>query len=77
MGLRDNYRSPLPTLLRMYIQTYFSLQDVHRSDEAEGVPLRLTEAVLAVSRHTTDAHFVLVADGFELEAATKNLMVST
>lgn len=29
-----------------------------------------------MSRHTTDAHFVLVADGFELEAATKNAMVS-
>ena len=50
---------------------------MHQSDEAEGVPPRLMEAVLAVSRHTTDAHFVLVADGFELEAATKNVMVST
>ena len=46
-----------------------------RSGETEGGPRRLTEAVLAVSRHTTDAHLVVVADGFELEAGTKKIVV--
>ncbi|CAM9498628.1 unnamed protein product [Ectocarpus fasciculatus] len=32
---------------------------------------RLAKAVLAASRHTTNADFVLVADGFELDMATR------
>ena len=46
-----------------------------QSDGNEITSCRLVRAVKAVSRHTTDAHFVLVADGFELDALTKEIMV--
>ena len=52
----------------------FSDQDV-RPDGNEGTLSRLARAVIAASRHTTDAHFVLVADGFELDAITRQILV--
>ncbi|CAM9226878.1 unnamed protein product, partial [Pylaiella littoralis] len=38
---------------------------------AESASCRLTRAVLAASRHTTEANFVLVADGFKLDSITR------
>lgn len=52
----------------------FSGQDV-QSDGDERASCRLARAVLAASRHTTDAHFVVVADGFELDAVTREIVV--
>ena len=43
--------------------------------ESDGGSCRLVRAVKAASRHTTDAHFVLVADGFALDATTRESMV--
>lgn len=52
----------------------FSDQDAD-SDGDEVASCRLVRAVKAASRHTTDAHFVLVADGFELDPVTREIMV--
>ncbi|CAM9351211.1 unnamed protein product [Ectocarpus sp. 13 AM-2016] len=38
-------------------------------------PSRLTRAVLAASMHTTEAHFLLVADGFEVDAMTREATI--
>lgn len=57
-----------------HVPVLFSEQDVRF--DGDGRPsCRLTRAVLAASRHTTDAHLVLVADGFELDAVTREIMV--
>lgn len=38
-------------------------------------PSRLTRAVFAASTHTSEAHFLLVADGFELDATIREAAV--
>lgn len=51
-----------------------SEQDVQSAGNGRA-SCRLARAVLAASTHTTDAHFVLVADGFELDAVTREIVV--
>ncbi|CAM9968750.1 unnamed protein product, partial [Pylaiella littoralis] len=45
------------------------------SDGDTTASCRLTRAVVAASRHVMDAHFILVADGFELDAAMRENVV--
>ena len=53
----------------------FSEQDALYVGNEEAPPSRLTRAVLAASMHTTEADFLLVANGFELDAMTREAAV--
>eukprot|EP00752_Nemacystus_decipiens_P004605 g4204.t1 len=48
-------------------------EDTHHHGD-EQASCRLVRAVLAASKHTAFAHFVLVADGFALDASTREAM---
>lgn len=67
-------RFELITTKNSRLSALFSEQDL-QSDGSERASSRFARAVLAASRHTTDAHLVLVADGFELDAVTREIVV--
>ncbi|CAN0101421.1 unnamed protein product, partial [Ectocarpus sp. 12 AP-2014] len=63
------------TLRRKLVLLFAFILQRRRNISADARSDRLAKAVLAASRHTTDADFVLVADGFELDMATRGMVV--
>ncbi|CBJ29237.1 conserved unknown protein [Ectocarpus siliculosus] len=63
------------TLLGKYLVLLAFAEDALDVGNEGAHPSRLTRAVLAASTHTAEAHFLLVADGFELDAMTREATI--
>ncbi|CAM9672191.1 unnamed protein product, partial [Ectocarpus sp. 6 AP-2014] len=64
------------TLRGKHVVLLASVEDISFDGDGHQASCKLTKAVLAAVRHTTNAHFVLVANGFELEPTMKETLES-
>ncbi|CAM9423268.1 unnamed protein product, partial [Ectocarpus sp. 12 AP-2014] len=64
------------TLRGKHVVLLASAEDINDDGNGHQASCKLTRAVLAAARHTTNAHFVLVANGFELEPAMRETLES-
>lgn len=66
----------LQSTLASFFVRYNLSQDVDFPRRGGNMPCRALHAVKAATRHTSEAHMVIVANGFKLDSTLKTEMVS-